>query len=161
LLDESATQVRESIKSLRSLLVDIYPPKLADAGLPAALGDLMAKLPPRGITATCDVDGIEEEMPEQVTALVYRAAQEAIRNVLAHSHASNASLTVTSRGGVATLDVVDDGIGFTPETAKARADEGHLGLRGLDGLAAAAGGKMDVQSTPGKGTRLHLEVPLS
>ncbi len=161
LLDDSATQVRASIKSLRSLLVDIYPPKLADAGLPAALGDLMAKLLPRGIATTCDVDGIEQEMPEQVAALIYRAAQEAIRNVLAHSHASNAALTVTSRGGTATLDVVDDGVGFTPETATARAEEGHLGLRGLDGLAAAAGGRLDVQSAPGEGTRLHLEVPLS
>ena len=161
LLDDAATQVRESIKALRSLLVDIYPPKLADAGLPAALGDLLATLRPRGIETTCDVDGIEQEMPEQVTALVYRAAQEAIRNVLAHSHASNVSLTVTSRDGTATLDVVDDGVGFTPETAKARAEEGHLGLRGLDGLAVASGGRMDVRSAPGEGTRLHLEVPLS
>jgi signal transduction histidine kinase len=159
LLDDSATQVRESIKSLRSLLVDIYPPKLADAGLPAALGDLLATLPPRGIATRCDVDGIEEELPEQVIALIYRAAQEVIRNVVAHSHATNVSLTVTSRAGVATLDVVDDGDGFTPETAAARVEEGHLGLRGLDGLATAAGGRLDVQSTPGEGTRVHLEVP--
>jgi len=161
LLDESATQVRESIKSLRSLLVDIYPPKLADAGLPAALGDLLATLSPRGIATTCDVDGIDEEMPDSVTALIYRTAQEAVRNVLAHAQASNVSLTVVSRDGVATLDVVDDGVGFTPETAAARVEEGHLGLRGLDGLAAAAGGRLDVQSTPGEGTRLHLEVPFA
>jgi signal transduction histidine kinase len=161
LLDESATQVRESIKSLRSLLVDIYPPKLADAGLPAALGDLLATLSTRGITTTCDVDGIDEEMPDSVTALIYRTAQEAVRNVLAHAQASNVSLTVVSRDGVATLDVVDDGVGFTPETAAARVSEGHLGLRGLDGLAAAAGGRLDVQSTPGEGTRLHLEVPFA
>src|SRR3954451_21089291 len=78
-LDDSATQVRESIKSLRSLLVDIYPPKLAEAGLPAALADLMAAASTRGVETTCDVDGIEQEMPAAVTALVYRAAQEAIR----------------------------------------------------------------------------------
>jgi signal transduction histidine kinase len=160
LLDDSATQVRESIKSLRSLLVDIYPPKLADAGLPAALADLLATLSPRGIATSCDVDGIEQDMPEQVIALIYRTAQEAIRNVVAHSHATNVSLTVTSRGDVATLDITDDGVGFTPETAAARVEEGHLGLRGLDGLASAAGGRLDVQSTPGKGTRLHLEVPI-
>jgi len=161
LLDDSATQVRESIKSLRSLLVDIYPPKLADAGLPAALADLLATLSPRGIATTCDVDGIVEEMPDAVTALIYRTAQEAVRNVLAHAQASSVSLTVTSRAGVAMLDVVDDGVGFTPETAAARVEEGHLGLRGLDGLAAAAGGRLDVQSTPGEGTRLHLEVPFA
>ena len=161
LLDESATQVRESIKSLRSLLVDIYPPKLADAGLPAAIGDLLATLPPRGIATTCDVDGIEQDMPDSVVALIYRTAQEAIRNVVAHSHATNVSLTVTARAGVAALEVVDDGVGFTPETAAARVEEGHLGLRGLDGLAAASGGRLDVQSTPGAGTRLCLEVPFA
>ena len=161
LLDESATQVRESIKSLRSLLVDIYPPKLADAGLPAAIGDLLATLPPRGIATSCDVDGIEQDMPDSVVALIYRTAQEAIRNVVAHSHATNVSLTVTARAGVAALEVVDDGVGFTPETAAARVEEGHLGLRGLDGLAAAAGGRLDVQSTPGEGTRLCLEVPFA
>src|SRR3954463_1939257 len=89
LLDHSAAEVRESIKSLRSLLVDIYPPKLADAGLESALGDLLATLPPRGIATTCDVDGIEEDVPEAVTALIYPTAQEAIRNVVTHSHATN------------------------------------------------------------------------
>ena len=161
LLDESATQVRESIKSLRSLLVDIYPPKLADAGLPAAIGDLLATLPPRGIATSCDVDGIEQDMPDSVVALIYRTAQEAIRNVVAHSHATTVSLTVTARAGVAALEVVDDGVGFTPETAAARVEEGHLGLRGLDGLAVASGGRLDVQSTPGEGTRLCLEVPFA
>src|SRR3954465_10268975 len=158
LLDRPATQVRESIKSLRSLLVDIYPPKLAEAGLPAALADLMAAASTRGVETTCDVDGIEQEMPAAVTALVYRAAQEAIRNVLTHAQASTLSVTVASRGGLATLDVVDDGVGFTPETVAARVEEGHLGLRGLDGLATAAGGRLRGDSAPGEGTRLHLEV---
>src|SRR3954470_15336643 len=94
LLDDSATQVRERREALRSLLVDISPPKLAEAGLPAALADLMAAASTRGVETTCDVDGIEQEMPAAVTALVYRAAQEAIRNVLTHAQASTLSVTV-------------------------------------------------------------------
>jgi len=104
---------------------------------------------------------IEQDMPDSVVTLIYRTAQEAIRNVVAHSHATNVSLTVTARAGVAALEVVDDGVGFTPETAAARVEEGHLGLRGLDGLAVASGGRLDVQSTPGEGTRLCLEVPFA
>jgi two-component system, NarL family, sensor histidine kinase UhpB len=55
---------------------------------------------------------------------------------------------------------VDDGVGFSPETAAARAEEGHLGLRGLTDLVADAGGLMTVDSGPGKGTRLHLQMPI-
>jgi signal transduction histidine kinase len=161
LLESSAVQVRESIKSLRSLLVDIYPPNLTDAGLPAALGDLMAAASARGLHTSCDVDQSAEAMSESTTALVYRVAREAIRNVLAHAAARSVTVTVAVRDGLAVLDVVDDGVGFTPETAAARAGEGHLGLRGLADLVSGAGGHLDIDSSPGNGTRLHVEVPVS
>jgi signal transduction histidine kinase len=160
LLEHSARQVRESITSLRSLLVDIYPPKLAEAGLPAALSDLMTAASIRGLVTHCDVEGVESELPLPATRLLYRAAREAVRNVVAHSQARQASMTLASRGGVATLDVVDDGVGFTPETAAARAEEGHLGLRGLADLIADAGGRLTITSSPGTGTRLHVELSI-
>jgi two-component system, NarL family, sensor kinase len=160
LLEHSATQVRESITSLRSLLVDIYPPKLAEAGLPAALSDLTTAASIRGLITQLDVDGIDVDLPLPVTRMLYRAAREAIRNVVSHSQAEHAWVTVATSDGVASLDVVDDGVGFSPETAAARAGEGHLGLRGLTELVADAGGLMTVDSSPGAGTRLHLQMPL-
>lgn len=160
LLEDSATQVRESITSLRSLLVDIYPPKLAEAGLAAALNDLTTAASIRGLVTHCDVDGIDAELPLSVTRLLYRAAREAIRNVTSHAQAKQAWVSVATRDGVATLDVVDDGIGFTPETAAARAEAGHLGLRGLTDLVADAGGQLTIDSSPGHGTRMHVAVPI-
>jgi two-component system NarL family sensor kinase len=56
--------------------------------------------------------------------------------------------------------VTDDGRGFDPSTASDRAAEGHLGLRGLDGLVSDAGGRMVVRSAPGSGTTLEVEVPI-
>jgi two-component system NarL family sensor kinase len=160
LLEDSATQVRESITSLRSLLVDIYPPKLAEAGLSAALTDLTTAASLRGLVAESDMDGVDVELPMQVTRLLYRAGREAIRNVVSHAHAKHAWVTVATHDGVAVLDVVDDGVGFTPEAAARRAEEGHLGLRGLTDLIADAGGQLTIDSGPGQGTRVHLELPI-
>jgi signal transduction histidine kinase len=160
LLEDSAAQVRESIKSLRSLLVDIYPPKLAEAGLPAAITDLLAGVSSRGIEATCDVDGLQAALPDAVAGLLYRAAQEALRNAVTHAHPTRVHVTLESVAGAATLEVTDDGVGFTPADAAARASEGHLGLRGIADLVAGAGGRLDIDSTPGEGTRLRVEVPI-
>ncbi|HEX3906561.1 MAG TPA: ATP-binding protein [Mycobacteriales bacterium] len=161
LLERSATQVRESITSLRSLLVDIYPPKLAEAGLSAALMDLTTAASIRGLVTSCEVDGIDVEIPSPTDRLIYRAAREAIRNVVTHAKARHLTVTVTTHDGMATLVVADDGVGFSEETAAARAAEGHVGLRGLADLVADASGRLQIESSPGNGTRLRLELPIS
>jgi signal transduction histidine kinase len=160
LLDESAVQVRDSIKSLRTLLVDIYPAKLADAGLESALADLIASASHRGTAATLETQGLVESLPEPVAALLYRATQEALRNVLTHAHAQSVTVRIAVSAGTATLDVTDDGVGFDPALAAARAREGHFGLRGLADRVSDAGGTVDVQSTPGEGTHIQVKVPL-
>jgi signal transduction histidine kinase len=71
------------------------------------------------------------------------------------------AVTAATADGHVRLDVVDDGVGFDVAAADARAEAGHVGLRGLTDLAVAAGGRLDVSSEPGHGTRLHLEVPQS
>jgi two-component system NarL family sensor kinase len=158
LLEQAAAQVRGSIQSLRTLLVDIYPPKLADAGLEAALGDLLTSVTNRGTAATLETEGPVESLPEPVAALLYRAAHEALRNVVTHARAANATVRVAVDGDAATLDVVDDGVGFDP--ADRGAPEGHFGLRGLVDRVTDAGGAVEVESTPGAGTHVHVKVPL-
>ena len=161
LLDESAGHVRESITTLRTLLVDIYPPKLADAGLAGALTDLLAPARSRGLDVSLDAAELSEPLPQPQAALLYRAAQEALRNAVRHAHASSVRVRVASTPDAATLDVVDDGVGFDPATAQAATAEGHLGLRGLADRVADAGGRMRVDTAPGEGTRVRVEVPLS
>jgi signal transduction histidine kinase len=160
LLDESAAHVRDSIKSLRTLLVDIYPPKLADAGLESALTDLLTGVNNRGTAATLETDGPVESLPEPVAALLYRAAQEALRNVLTHAHAGSVTVRVAVAPSAATLDVTDDGAGFDVAESDVRAREGHLGLRGMADRVSDAGGVVDVQSTRGEGTHVRVQVPL-
>jgi signal transduction histidine kinase len=159
-LDHAADDVRVSVKALRSLLVEIYPPNLFDEGLVPALTDLLARADGKGIAATLNTTDLEGVLPPAVTGLLYRAAQEALRNTLAHARATEVSVRVSNRDGIAALDVVDDGVGFDPDRIERVVKEGHFGLQGLTDLVADAGGSSVVDATPGAGTRVHVEVPL-
>ncbi|MEZ5376612.1 MAG: sensor histidine kinase [Acidimicrobiales bacterium] len=153
----ASSQVRDAIRSLRSLLVEIYPPNLEEEGLEASLSDLMARLDPRGIGTRLSIEANVENIDLDTKQLVYRTAQEGLRNVIVHSQASQVDVTLTDTGPCVVLTVFDDGIGFDPIESPPR--EGHLGLRALDGLVRSSGARLTVSSVPGKGTELRLEVP--
>ena len=85
---QAADRVRDGVRSLRSLLVEIYPPNLYDEGLEAVLSDLLARLEPRGIEGTLVVEAPLERLDLDRTQLIYRVAQEGLRNVIAHADAN-------------------------------------------------------------------------
>jgi signal transduction histidine kinase len=159
-LRDGARQTRRSIRQLRSLLVDIYPPDLHRAGLAAALSDLVAPLEARGVHARVELPpGLRLEPDAE--ALMFRTAQEALRNVMAHSDANHVDVSVTLQNSHAGLTIADDGRGFSTEDAEAAREDGHLGLRLLGDMARDAGGRLDIDSEPGRGTRVCLEVPVA
>ena len=93
-LERLASAVRASLLSLRSLLVEIYPPQLDGAGLGAALQDLVAPAQQADIDVSLRVDGAES-MSDQATALVWRTAQECVRNAVRHGQPSRLDVSVT------------------------------------------------------------------
>lgn len=152
----AAAETRHTIRELRSLLVDLYPPDLHRAGLEAALADLLAPLGKRGVDAPLELP-VPLRLSPGIEALFYRSAQEALRNVLAHAEARRVDVSVVQENGTATLAIADDGRGFDP----AERPEGHFGLQLLDDLARDSGGRLDVESAPGGGTRVRVEVPVT
>jgi two-component system, NarL family, sensor kinase len=159
-LGDSAAGTRNAIRQLRSMLLEIYPPALRSHGLAAALPDAVAPLSARGVKVTLEIDeGLQ--MPEETEQLVFRAAQEAIRNAGAHAAACNVDILVTRTGDTVRLRVADDGRGFDGDDVRASRADGHLGLAMLRDLAEAAGGTLTVTSEPGSGTAVELEVPAS
>jgi signal transduction histidine kinase len=160
LIADSATRLRGSIGSLRSLLVDIYPPNLAEEGLASALAELAAGLERAGIDVQLETDGAEE-LPPAVAALLFRAAQEVIRNVASHSGAREVLISAGRANGRATLVIDDDGRGFDETRLDERSSSGHLGLRSISDLLADSGGMLTVRAAPGQGTRVEVEVPVA
>ena len=158
-LTKAAGACRRAVRTLRSMLVEIYPPRLREAGLDSALADLLTPLEERGIQTTL-ASAPDLELSDEVEALLFRVGQEALRNVVAHSGAQHVEVRTSSHNGGVRLVVSDDGHGFSPEQALARQSEGHLGLRLLRDLAADAGARLEIESTPGQGTTVLLEAPL-
>jgi signal transduction histidine kinase len=159
-LDDAAQSLRATITTLRSTLVDIFPPALAAQGLGAALDDLAADFA-GGLEVRVDAAGLAHEVPHAVAALLYRAAREALRNVARHAEAERATVTAGADARVAWVIVTDDGRGFDPAILETRAAEGHLGLRGLEGVVRDVGGRFTVATRPGGGTTVKVEVPVS
>ncbi|MFM2078549.1 MAG: hypothetical protein RJA49_2439 [Actinomycetota bacterium] len=158
-MNDAGTKIRDTVKSLRSMLVDIYPPNLHQEGLQSAIADLLGALHNREIVTRLDVDQAALQLSHESVSLLYRAAQEALRNVANHSHATSVTVTVRVAAKEAALVVEDDGVGFVADTLTNRARRGHVGLRSLAGLLHDAGGAITLRSVPGVGTRVEVRVP--
>jgi signal transduction histidine kinase len=155
----AAADTRHSIRELRTLLVDIYPPNLRRAGLAAALSDLVASVPSNSLDVQLDVQP-DMQLPPHAEPLLYRVAQEALRNVVSHAEASQARVAAGTRDGRAFVTVEDDGKGFAPDEQSDDERRKHFGLRILRDLANDANGELSVESRPGSGTRVRIEVPV-
>jgi signal transduction histidine kinase len=161
-LRESTGRLRQGVRALRTLLVEIHPPNLASAGLGAALDDLLSPLAAAGVVTELEVDDhAAAGSGSGADALVYRVAREALRNVAAHAGARHVRVVVATAPGALRLTVTDDGDGFDAGHRAERAGEGHLGLTLLEDLVVQAGGTLSVASEPGAGTTVVLEVPVA
>ena len=157
---DASSDIRTAIKSLRSLLVEIYPPNLQEEGLQSAIADLLSGLTARGFETRLDADLDGTVIDPETAGLVYRAAQESLRNVVTHSAAEHVRVDLRVVDRSVRLSVDDDGRGFSATTLEERADDGHVGLRALAGLVADLGGSLTVRSAPGEGTRVEVSIPI-
>jgi signal transduction histidine kinase len=158
ILRDAADQTRQTLRKLRSALVDIYPPRLQSAGLQAAIDDLTAPLAAQGAQVAVDVPAAP--LSERTEGLIFRAVQEGLRNASKHAEPRSVEVHVSVGRDRATATVSDDGRGFDPANAANGDGEAHMGLQLLSDMARDAGGELRVRSAPGEGTSLTLEVPL-
>jgi signal transduction histidine kinase len=154
-LTSAAGTTRRSVRSLRSLLVEIYPPNLEEVGFAGAVTDLAAAASTGGLDVAVDVDPTVVLGPPREAA-AYRAVREALSNVRRHAAATHVTVTLAPLDGApggGVLTVADDGAGFDPSTV----ESGHVGLRLLRDLAASVDARCEVSSAPGRGTTVRLE----
>jgi two-component system NarL family sensor kinase len=159
-MSATATDLRRWVRELRSLVVTITPPALHAQGLATSLADLAATLEVRGLTVSLDIAGTDE-LEETAETLVYRAAQEAVRNIVRHADARAVEITVArAEPGTLVLRVRDDGRGFDAAADSARR-RGSVGLELLSTLVSSHGGTLTVDATPGGGTVLTMCLPVA
>ncbi|MGW1748111.1 GAF domain-containing sensor histidine kinase [Streptomyces sp. NPDC002092] len=156
-LQQVAALAAEAADELRAAVVELRPAALDEDGLVATLRTQIQVLD-RAHTArvTFDSCGVRA-LPAAQEEAVLRVAQEALHNALRHSGARHVDVTLSRREGGAVLRVTDDGSGFDPKSIR-RAGR-HLGLVSMRDRASGVGGVLTVESAPGKGTTIEMEVP--
>ena len=148
LIDRALVELRASLAELRELARGIHPAVLTERGLGPALNAIAARAP---VPVTLETDG-EQRLPAPVEVAAYFVVAEALANVAKYAQATEATVAVHRTNGTLTVEITDDGIGGADEAQGS-------GLRGLGDRVAALDGTLSLDSPPGRGTRLHVEIP--
>jgi signal transduction histidine kinase len=144
-------EMGQALDDLRDLARGIYPPLLADRGLPAAIEAQARKAP---VPVRLQADGVGR-YPREAEAAVYFCVLEAIQNAAKHAGGSGVRVRLSAPGGELAFAVADDGPGFDPAATPRGA-----GLQNMADRIEALGGRVDVEAAPGRGTVVRGRVPV-
>lgn len=159
---EAAGKLQETIEisigRLRSLLFDLTPPDIQHHGLAAAVRALLERLAPDGVIRWSFDDQLHTEPDDALRIILFRICQEALTNVRKHAAAGHVTVRLDEREGGCHISIHDDGRGFHVDDASR--EPIHLGLISMRERAAAAGGRVVVSSSPGRGTDVDAWLPM-
>jgi len=153
----------KTLKEVHHLAVELRPSVLDDLGLVAAVQRQVLDFQEKtGLEVDLHVGGMEgRRLPLAVETALYRIIQEALTNVARHSRARNVSVVLERRDSTVVAIVEDDGQGFHVDRVfSTRGEERCLGLYGMHERASLVGGSLTVESSPGVGTTVFVQVPL-
>lgn len=161
-LDKIRKTLQRSVKELRRAIADLHPPPLEEVGLATALHQVAERLNEDGIRCYIEVD---EKLPKLTLAeesTTYWIVQEALTNIRNHSRASDVSLRIQFRYDTVSVEISDNGRGFSPnEAMDSEIPLGHMGLVGMKERAELLGGYLNIDSSPRKGTSIGFTFPVS
>jgi signal transduction histidine kinase len=159
---ESVEGVRDTavaaLRDVRLFVYELRPHALSDDGLITTVRNRLKAVEERvGIVTELDCHGIDR-LPEQTEKSLHGIIHEALNNILKHAGASLISISLAGRGGKILVDIRDDGTGFDPAAAR---QKGGLGLSGMEEWAGELGATFTLKSEPGRGTHIHVDMPLA
>jgi signal transduction histidine kinase len=160
-LDDSMSLVEETTKCIRDVMAELRPEVLYDYGLIAALRWHCNEFEKRtGISTILQGKNLTLRMPEYVESGIFRIAQEALTNVAKHAEVKQVTLAFADTDGMFRLTITDDGKGFDYTAMSKSIKQQGWGLLIMQERAQAFGGQIYVESEPGKGTSIIVEVNL-
>jgi signal transduction histidine kinase len=161
-LGELRSLVHATLQGVHNMALELRPNALDDLGLVAAVYKYVVDFETKnGIHVDLQVgEAARRRFPSDMETAAYRITQEALANTVRHARARNVSVVVNFQDSVFTLIVEDDGVGFDLSEASKRSPEHRLGLFGMYERASLAGGRLVIESKPGQGTSVFLEIPI-
>ena len=159
-LNELRALVASALEEVRLLSHTIHPRVLDDLGLVAALEWLARQTRQEGVLEVeVEAGSGAGNIPTSASSVLYRVAQESLRNIVQHARAKHVQVVLTNDKDVATLTVIDDGKGFDVRGAEARRP--GMGLFSIRERVSLVNGTVDIQSVPGRGARIIASVPVT
>lgn len=157
-LRELRDTAQEALREMRLLIFELHRPEIGKDGLTGALQARLDAVETRGGMHTELLVEGNEQLPRPIQEELYNIAHEALNNALKHAHANNVSIHLRFEEAEAEMEVYDDGVGF--EEAVERMG-GGFGISGMRERAQKIGGTLQIESAPGKGTKVSIRVRLS
>lgn len=158
--EELRTVAGSTLDDVHTLALQLRPSVLDDVGLPEAIKRHVADCQKRhSLNIDLAITGLEDcRLPPAVETALYRITQEALTNIIRHAGAETASIFIERSDDKVLAIIDDDGRGFDPEFVERQ--DGHLGLYGIRERAELLSGHLVIESEPGTGTSLYVEIPL-
>jgi signal transduction histidine kinase len=150
---EMRRSLAQASVGLRELTTRLRPTAIDEHGLADAIQEQAARLRRTGINVDVELRGLDEPLPEEMQTVIFRVAQESMTNIARHSEASHASVVVSVHAGRVRLVVEDDGTGFDVSAPTSR-----FGLAGIRERVEMLGGTLRIESAPGSGTAVVVDL---
>lgn len=158
-LDDTRALLADTIAAIRNVCADLRPATLDYLGLNQALKEYAEQFSRRnGIAVQASGMDSSQRLAAETETMLFRVAQEALTNCAKHANATSISIELTRAGGQTVLTIADNGAGFDPKALGQAGHKAGLGLLTMRERAEFAGGRMSLESGPGKGTRIRVEV---
>jgi signal transduction histidine kinase len=157
-LDELRDEVLQIAEGVKRIARGLRPPELEEVGLVTAIqAHLRGLREGAGFEVEAELGSVDHLLAMDAKLALYRVVQEGLSNVVRHSGAEHARLRLGAEAGLVYVVIEDDGRGFSE--SKVRERGGGLGLVSMQERAVMIGGRMMIDSTPGEGTRIRINVP--
>ena len=155
--------IHSTVKEIRTIIYDLKPSFLEDGLIRSVQSHIETFSTSNNMNIDFTFSGDDSEIEYYMTSTIYRIIQEALSNVRKHAEASNICIELAITNTRITLDIVDDGKGFAVGELKTRKFDrlkGGFGIEGIHERVALLSGSLTIQSELGKGTTLHIDIPI-
>jgi signal transduction histidine kinase len=139
-------------------MAELRPAVLDEQGLEVALHNQVRAFEATSGVACAISTGLESRLDPDLETVLYRVTQETLNNVGKHAGASRVTVSLAAENGSVRLRINDDGVGFDPVAAGKLLGEGHFGLAGMRERVEMVGGRLNIDSAPGRGTTVDVEM---
>jgi len=161
-IDEISAEASQALSEVREISYNLRPYQLDRLGLTKAIEAIVKKASwASSIVFAAEIAAIDGLFPKDSEIHFYRIVQEWVNNLVKHSQATEARVAVRRAAGGLVLTIRDNGRGFTPEAVASDRSAGGFGLIGLSERAQLLGGKLAIQSAPGQGAMINIDIPIA